>query len=284
MSEAQLGLRATPNDVPLLEVEGVSKAFDGTPRVRALYHVSLQMARGEIVCLVGPSGSGKSTLLRIIAGLTRADTGSVLLDGRAISAPHPAVGMVFQRTNLMPWRTVIENVLLPVEVAKGQIGPQVRAQAEAMLRLVGLADFGNVYPKQLSGGMAQRAVLARTLLQAPQLLLLDEPFGALDALTRERMNEELLRVQAVQQQTVLMVTHSINEAVFLADRVLILSARPGRLVSEVNVDLPRPRDLAMMGTPEFAALAQAVRSRIDVSDDAHGQMAHTRTGMVQAPR
>ncbi len=215
---------------PLLVVDGVSKAFDGTRQVRALTNVSFTMERGEIVCLVGPSGSGKSTLLRIIGGLTLADTGWVSLDNSPISEPHPAVGLVFQRTNLMPWRTILENVLLPIEIAQGRVHIDDRAQAQAMLRLVGLDGFEQHYPKQLSGGMAQRAVLARALLQAPQLLLLDEPFGSLDALTRERMNGELLRLQTVQTQTILMVTHSISEAVFLSDRVLVLSARPGRLI------------------------------------------------------
>lgn len=256
-------MEAVLQDQPLLVVDGVSKAFDGTRRVRALHEVRFTMARGEIVCLVGPSGSGKSTLLRIIGGLTQPDTGVVFLDGEAITEPHPAVGMVFQRTNLMPWRTVLENVLLPVEVAAGSVRREAYERAESMVRLVGLEGFEQLYPKQLSGGMAQRAVMARALLQAPQLLLLDEPFGALDALTRERMNGELLRLQTLQQQTILMVTHSINEAVFLADRVLALSARPGRLVAEVAIDLPRPRELAIMGTPEFARLTQVVRAKID---------------------
>lgn len=251
---------------PLLVVNAVSKAFDGTRQVRALQRLSLVAARGEIVCLVGPSGSGKSTLLRIIAGLTPADTGEVRLDGSAITTPHPAVGMVFQRTNLMPWRTVIENVLLPVEVARGRLLAADREQAIQMLRLVGLEGFEGHYPKQLSGGMAQRAVLARAMLQAPQLLLLDEPFAALDALTRERMNEELLRLQRVQQQTIVMVTHSISEAVFLADRVVVLSSRPGQVVGEVKIELPRPRDLTILGTPDFARLTQVVRGHINKSE------------------
>lgn len=253
----------TSSEQPLLTVKEVSKAFDGTQKVRALHSVSFEMARGEIVCLVGPSGSGKSTLLRIVGGLTKPDTGTVLLDGTPINGPHPAVGMVFQRTNLMPWRTVLENVLLPDEVTHGRVLPERRARAHETLRLVGLEGFEELYPKQLSGGMAQRAVLARALLQAPRLLLLDEPFGALDALTRERMNGELLRLQALQEQTILMVTHSISEAVFLADRVLVLSARPGRLVAEVAINLPRPRDLGIMGTPDFARLTQVVRAKID---------------------
>jgi NitT/TauT family transport system ATP-binding protein len=248
---------------PLLVVDAVSKGFDGTQHVRALHDVSFTVAPGEIVCLVGPSGSGKSTLLRIIGGLTQATSGVVTLDGAPITAPQPDVGMVFQRTNLMPWRTVLENVLLPVEVAQGAVRAEDRVQAARILKLVGLEGFEQLYPKQLSGGMAQRAVLARALLQAPRLLLLDEPFGALDALTRERMNVELLRLQTLQQQTVVLVTHSISEAVFLADRVVVLSMRPGQVVAEIPIDLPRPRNLALMGTAEFARLTQVVRAQID---------------------
>ena len=251
---------------PLLRVEGVSKSFDQTQHARALHSVSFAVRTGEIVCLVGPSGSGKSTLLRMIGGLTKPDSGALFLDGTPITEPHPAVGMVFQRTNFMPWRTILENILLPVEGANGGVTPPERERGEAMLRLVGLEGFEHHYPKQLSGGMAQRAVLARAFLQSPRLLLLDEPFGSLDALTRERMNSELLRLQTPQQQTILMVTHSISEAVFLADRVLVLSARPGRLVAEVIVDLPRPRELALMGTPEFARLTQTVRAKIDMGE------------------
>jgi NitT/TauT family transport system ATP-binding protein len=253
-------------DGPLLVVDAVSKAFDGSQRVAALQKLSLRVMRGEIVCLVGPSGSGKSTLLRIIAGLTPTDSGTIYLDGVPITEPHPSVGMVFQRTNLMPWRTVLENVLLPVEVSHGGVHNEDREQALHMLQIVGLDGFEGYYPKHLSGGMAQRAVLARALLQAPQLLLLDEPFGSLDALTRERMNAELLRIQGVQQQTIVMVTHSISEAVFLSDRIVVLSERPGRVVAEVAVELPRPRELDMLGTAEFAHLTQVVRAKIDIGE------------------
>jgi NitT/TauT family transport system ATP-binding protein len=252
---------------PLLVVEGVSKAFAGGPRpVRALQPVSFQVAEGEIVCLLGPSGSGKSTLLRIAGGLLPADGGRVRFQGQEIHAPHPAIGFVFQRTNLMPWRTVLDNVLLPLEVQQGRVEAGDQARARRLLRLVGLEGFEDVYPKHLSGGMAQRVVLARALLQQPRLLLMDEPFGALDALTRERMNVELLRLQALHNQTVLMVTHSIPEAVFLADRVLVLSERPGRLVGEVAIALPRPRDRALLGSAEFARLTQVVRQQIDAGE------------------
>lgn len=252
------------DDKPLLVVEKVSKAFADGPRpVHALEEVSLAVADGEFVCLLGPSGSGKSTLLRIIGGLAAPDSGTVHFGGELVVAPNPAIGFVFQRTNLMPWRTVVDNVLLPVEVQRGGSDEAARQQARRLLRLVGLEGFEEVYPKQLSGGMAQRVVLARTLLQEPRLLLMDEPFGALDALTRERLNVELLRLYERHAQTVVMVTHSIGEAVFLADRVLILSRRPGRLVAQVPIDLPRPRDLAMLGTPHFARLTQRVREQID---------------------
>ncbi len=259
-------MNITPVHAPLLEVDQVSKVFTGSNTVRALQPVSFQVYSGEIVCLVGPSGSGKSTLLRIIGGLTSADGGEVRIAGERVVGPHPAIGWVFQRTNLMPWRTVIDNVLLPAEIAQGRVDPTVRKEATAMLALVGLEGFEHSFPKHLSGGMAQRVVLARALLQAPELLLLDEPFGALDALTRERLNEELLRVQAIQSQTIVMVTHSISEAVFLADRVLVLSARPGRLIADLTIDLPRPRSLALLGTPEFARLTQVVRSQIDAGE------------------
>jgi NitT/TauT family transport system ATP-binding protein len=250
-------------DTPLLVVQNVSKAFADGPRpVHALQEVSFVVADGEFVCLLGPSGSGKSTLLRIVGGLATADSGAVHFAGEPVSAPHPAMGFVFQRTNLMPWRTVLDNVLLPVEVQQGRADEAVRQQARRLLHLVGLEGFEGVYPKQLSGGMAQRVVLARTLLQEPRLLLMDEPFGALDALTRERLNVELLRLYGLHEQTVVMVTHSINEAVFLADRVLILSRRPGRLVADVPIPLPRPRDSSLLGTPQFGRLTQQVRAQI----------------------
>ena len=258
---------------PLLALTDVSKSFDSHHQnlhrqsLMALQTIRFEVADGEIICLVGPSGSGKSTLLRIIAGLTPPDSGIVHFDGATISAPHPSIGLVFQRTNLMPWRTVIENVLLPVEVQQGRVTGEDRQEAVRLLHLVGLGGFEQAYPKQLSGGMAQRVVLARTLLQQPRLLLLDEPFGALDALTRERMNVELLRIQAIHSQTIVLVTHSIAEAVFLADRVLVLSPRPGRVVAEVAIDLPRPRELALLGRPEFAHFTQVIRRHIDSVDD-----------------
>ena len=236
------------SEAPFLVIEQVHKEFvAGDNQIRALSNIALTVATGEFVCLLGPSGSGKSTLLRIIGGLLAADSGTVSLQGEPLIEPHPDIGFVFQGANLMPWRTVLDNVLLPAEVQRGVVIDADRERACGLLTLVGLHDFADAYPKQLSGGMKQRVVLARTLFQHPHLLLMDEPFGALDALTRERLNLELLRIYEEHRMTVLMVTHSIPEAVFLADRVVVLSERPGRVVADVAIDLPRPRELAVMG-------------------------------------
>ncbi len=247
----------------LLVVDGINKAFVEGPRpIQALQPVSFSLADGEFVCLLGPSGSGKSTLLRIIGALIPPDSGSVWFDGHLHTTPRTDVGFVFQKTNLMPWRTVLQNVLLPLEIQQKKVTDGDQEQAIALLELMGLTGFEQAYPRQLSGGMNQRVVLARTLIHQPRLLLLDEPFGQLDALTRERLNLELLRIHDLQAKTVLMVTHSIGEAVFLADRVIVLSERPGRIVAEIEVDLPRPRDLSVMGTPRFGELTTQVRQQI----------------------
>lgn len=252
---------------PLLAVEDVSKEFQGEPRpIQALQPISFEVAPAEFICIVGASGSGKSTLLRIIGGLLPPTAGAVKLRGEALTEPHADIGFVFQKTNLMPWRTTLENVLLPLEL-QGETGPDARRQGQEMLALVGLEEFAEAYPKQLSGGMNQRVVLARALLQQPQLLLLDEPFGALDALTRERLNLELLRLRRIQQQTVLMVTHSISEAVFLADQVLVLGGQPGQLVAQVPIDLPRPRRLDIMGEEHFGRLTTQIRHHIGVLEE-----------------
>ena len=253
---------------PVLRVEQVSKSYDAAnARVRALTNVSFQAQAGDFVCLLGPSGSGKSTLLRIIAGLIRPDHGRVLFEGSTIEEPRREIGFVFQSTNLMPWRTVLDNVLLPLQLA-GRTGEAERRRAAEMLDLVGLHGFHHAFPRQLSGGMSQRVVLARTLIHEPRLLLLDEPFGALDALTRERLNLELLRVLHQHRRTAVMVTHSIPEAVFLADRVLVLSQRPGRLIADVPIALPRPRTLSQTGTELFARLTLEVRRTIGELENA----------------
>lgn len=261
---------------PLLTVEEITRSYDAqNAAVRALGGVSFQIERGAFVCLLGPSGSGKSTLLRIVAGLLAPDSGRVLFGGAPLTEPHVDIGFVFQSTNLMPWRTVIENVLLPLEVAglPAVQRPAATDRAVALLDRMGLQGFYHAWPHQLSGGMSQRVVLARTLIHEPRLLLLDEPFGALDALTRERLNLELLRIhqqgEHVGGRTVLMVTHSIPEAVFLADRVLILTERPGRLAADIAIDLPRPRTLAMTGSEHFARLTLDIRRSIaEVAEEA----------------
>ena len=251
-----------PPDVsgPLLQVDGISKTFlNGPEPIATLRQLTFSIEQGEFVCLLGPSGSGKSTLLRIIGGLLRADTGAIRYCDNDLTAPHPEIGFVFQSTNLMPWRTVLQNVLLPLEIHQKSIDQRDRSRARAYLQLVGLDGFEAYFPRQLSGGMRQRAVLARTLLQDPRLMLLDEPFAALDALTRERLNLELLRIHKRQRNTVLMVTHSITEAVFLADRVLVLSHRPATIVADLAIDLPRPRTLEEMGSAHFGELATETR-------------------------
>ncbi len=249
---------------PLLVVDSVTKRFtDGPQPLQVLLPVSFSMAEGEVACLLGPSGSGKSTLLRMIGGLVAPDSGNLWFDGRPLTQPLPEIGFVFQKTNLLPWRTVMQNLLLPIEIQQKQVTRQDRAHALELLDLMDLRGFEDSYPHQLSGGMNQRVVLARTLIHKPRLLLMDEPFGQLDALTRERLNLELLRLHALQAKTILLVTHSINEAVFLADRVLIMSERPGRIVAQVSIDLPRPRDLSMLGEAQFGRLAAQVRSSID---------------------
>ena len=247
---------------PVLQVRSLSATFpNGNGGLRALERLSFEVAAQEFVCILGPSGSGKSTLLRILAGLLAPTSGEVIYRGQRLTGPRREVGFVFQKANLMPWRTVVENITLPLELAS-QPRPFAVAQAEEMVELVGLAGFEDVLPRDLSGGMAQRVAIARALVHDPDLLLLDEPFGSLDALTRERMGGELLRIWQARRKTVVMVTHSISEALFLADRVLVLSDRPGRLCLDLPVDLPRPRLETMRYTPEFGALARKMRQAI----------------------
>ncbi|PYN89296.1 MAG: ABC transporter [Candidatus Rokuibacteriota bacterium] len=230
------------------------RADSGT--VEALRDIAFTVDRGELVTLVGPSGCGKSTLLRIIAGLRPASAGRTVVDGRPVTRPIAAVGMVFQAPVLLKWRRIVDNVLLPAELA-GLNPDDYRARAGELLRLVGLGDFGDKLPRELSGGMQQRAALCRALLLDPPLLLMDEPFGALDAMTRDELNLELLRVWgegSQRRKTVLFVTHSIAEAVFLADRVVVMTPRPGRVASVVPVRLPRPRTTATRASADFGAL------------------------------
>lgn len=243
---------------PLLVAERLQMAFPG---VEALAEASLTVERGEFVCLLGPSGCGKSTLLNILGGLLRPTGGQVYFDGRPLSAPQQRIAYVFQKANLMPWRTALANVTLPLEV-RGVPRAEAERRAEEMLALLGLGGFERCYPRQLSGGMEQRVAIARALVQGAEVLLLDEPFGSLDALTREQLNEELLRIWQAQAKTVVMVTHSISEALFLADRVLVLTSRPGRLALEVEVSLPRPRALDPLPGSEYASLARRLRQAV----------------------
>lgn len=236
-------------------------AADGGEPRPALGAVALSIDAGEFVCIVGPSGCGKSTLLRAVAGLQPPTRGEILLNGDIITQPSSRVGVMFQDANLMPWRTVRDNIALPLELA-GEKKAERYATVEGVLPMLGLEGFADAYPTQLSGGMAQRVALGRVLVQQPDVLLLDEPFGALDALTREQVSTDLLRIWSQTRQTVLMVTHDIHEAVLLADRVVVLSPRPGRVAREVRVNLPRPRSLDDMYSGDFAALAQQVRAAI----------------------
>jgi NitT/TauT family transport system ATP-binding protein len=249
-------------DPIILAAEQISHTYAGVRGVvHALDNITLHLSRESFVCLVGPSGCGKSTLLRILAGLLRPSAGQVLLDSQFITRAQRRIGVVFQKANLMPWRTVYGNVALPLEL-EGVAPSEQEQRTWAMLDLVGLAGFAAVYPAALSGGMAQRVAIGRALVHDPEVLLLDEPFGALDALTREQMSEELLRIWARHRKTVLMVTHSIPEAVLLADRVLVMSPRPGRLITDLAIPLPRPRSLDLLHRPDFVALTERLRHNI----------------------
>jgi NitT/TauT family transport system ATP-binding protein len=243
----------------ILVVRDLSLTFsDGNGGLHVLDQLSFSVKPEEFVCVLGPSGSGKSTLLRVLAGLLKPTQGEVVYSHNEENASEVRIGFVFQKANLMPWRTVLENITLPLEIQK--IDAQAaREQAQELVELVGLQGFEQALPRDLSGGMAQRVAIARALIHDPQVLLLDEPFGALDALTRERMGAELLRIWQAHRKTVVMVTHAIPEALFLADRVLVLSPRPGRLRLDLLVDLPRPRLDEMRYTPLFGELAKRLR-------------------------
>jgi NitT/TauT family transport system ATP-binding protein len=247
---------------PLIQVCSISATFpNGNGGLRALQQVSFNVDTQEFICILGPSGSGKSTLLRILAGLLLPTSGEVRFRGEVIKGPRRAVGFVFQKANLMPWRTVLENIKLPLQLESLSRG-DAEEKALEMVELVGLSGFENSLPRDLSGGMAQRVAIARALVHDPDVLLLDEPFGSLDELTRERMGNELLRIWQVKRKTVIMVTHSISEALFLADRVLVISQLPGRLYLDLPVDLLRPREEDMRYTSRFGDLAFQVRQAI----------------------
>jgi NitT/TauT family transport system ATP-binding protein len=232
-----------------LEISHLGKSFGD---LRALEDINVAVERGEFISVVGPSGCGKTTFLRIVAGLELASAGEVLLDGRVVRRPGGDRGFVFQSDNLLPWRTVFANAIIGREVA-GRVGAPERRRTMELLKLVGLEGFEHYHPRQLSGGMRQRVNLARALAIDPQVLLMDEPFSSLDAQTREIMQTELLRIWEEGRKTVLFVTHQIDEAVFLSDRVLVFARRPGRLLESVVIELPRPRALSIKRTSDFVA-------------------------------
>jgi NitT/TauT family transport system ATP-binding protein len=245
-----------------LIAEGISHVYHTRQGdLLALDGVGLAVERGEFVAIVGPSGCGKSTLLRVLGGLLAPTKGWVLLDGKPLSSPRRQVGYVFQKMSLMPWRTALGNVLLPLQVA-GVPRKQAERRARNLVDLVGLSGFEAAYPRQLSGGMVQRVAIARALVSDPDVLLLDEPFGSLDALSREQMNLELLRIWQARQVTAVMVTHDLQEAVFLSDRVLVMSPRPGQICAQIAVTLPRPRKLEMIYGQAFGEVSHQVREAI----------------------
>jgi NitT/TauT family transport system ATP-binding protein len=244
------------NHSPILSIHNLGVIFpDDNGGLRALNDVSFSVCPQEFVCVLGPSGSGKSTLLRVLAKLIP------LTFGRIEYAIDPRFGFVFQNSNLMPWRRVIENILLPLEI-EGIDHAEALSRARALIDLVGLNGFENAWTRELSGGMAQRVALARALIHDPDILLLDEPFGSLDALTRERMGSELARIWQTRKKTVIMVTHSISESLYLADRVIVLTSRPGNVRLDLNVDLPRPRTEEMRYTAHFGKLAKKLKAAI----------------------
>ena len=250
--------------VDLIHINGLNKVF--VPRtgaeVRALSGINLSIKEGEFIAVVGPSGCGKTTLLRVVAGLISSSAGDVALAGNAVSGPSKEVGIVFQSPILLPWRSVLHNVMLPAQILKMD-RKVYEPRARKLLDMVGLSEFADRLPAELSGGMQQRAAIARALVHDPRILLMDEPFGALDALTRERMNIELQRIWAESGKTIMLITHSIPEAVFLADRVVVMTPRPGRIDRVIEVGIDRPRTMDSMSTSRFGEVSREIRGVFD---------------------
>jgi NitT/TauT family transport system ATP-binding protein len=265
----QREVRAVSSGVarPVIEIKGVAKTYrtrDG--EVPSLRPIDFTIADGEFVVVVGPSGCGKTTLLKMIAGLLPPSSGEIRIEGRAVTRPHGDVGIVFQTAMLLPWRSVFRNVMMPVEV-KNLPRETYEKRAQALLKMVGLEGFEEKYPWQLSGGMQQRASICRALVHDPKIMLMDEPFGALDAMTRERMNVELQRIQRETRKTMLLITHSIPEAAFLADRILVMTERPGSIAAVYDVSLARPRSLDVLADPVFVELTQTIRRHFNAQTD-----------------
>lgn len=252
--------RVSPLPGISVRIEGVSKAYETREgdAILALDCTDIMIEPGEFVAIVGPSGCGKSTALGLIAGLLPASSGRILLDGEAVRRPHPKIGVVFQTDLLLYWRTVTENILLPIEIKQGGVR-DYRPRVEQLLEQVGLQGFGGKYPGELSGGMRQRVAICRALIQDPGLLLMDEPFGALDALTREQMIMDLQAMWLSVRNTVVFITHSIDEAVFLADRVIVMSPRPGRIDLDLRIELKRPRRWAVHTDLRFVDYIARIR-------------------------
>jgi len=250
---------------PIISLQNVDLTYAGRGLpVRALENVSLTAFDGEFVSVVGPSGCGKSTLLKIISGLLPHSNGTVLVNGVPVKGPPPSIGIVFQSPLLMPWRDILGNVLVQIDM-RNLRQSDYRNNAHSLLEMVGLSEFEKAYPHQLSGGMQQRVGICRALVHSPQLLIMDEPFGALDAMTREQMMIELQRIWMDQKTTILFITHSLSEAIFLSDRVLVMGPRPGRVVGEFTIDIPRPRRIRDERSPAFAGYADRVRACLEAS-------------------
>lgn len=241
-----------------IDIQGVTQVFRrGDSETRALSRIDLSIIAGEFISVVGPSGCGKSTLMRIIAGLLKPTSGQVIIGGKAVSGPYTNLGIVFQSPVLLDWRTILGNVLLQVELRQHPIGTYLE-RAKALLDAVGLGEFQDRFPYELSGGMQQRAGICRALIHDPPLLLMDEPFGALDALTREQIRVDIEELWLSSRKTVVFITHSIDEAVLLSDRVVVMSARPGEIERIIPIDLPRPRGLDARRLPRFAEIADEI--------------------------
>lgn len=274
MSENSVLIKEEESNVrsSILSLDSINMTYPARSgeRKTALHEVNIDIRKDEFITIVGPSGCGKSTILKLVSGLVKPSSGTILLDGTEVSEPSSDVGLVFQHSVLLPWRTVLSNVLLPLEVlGKKKNSASAKELGMELLRLVGLEQYANNYPTELSGGQQQRVSIARALAHDPSVLLMDEPFGALDAMTRDLMTMELLRIWTERAKTILFVTHSVPEAVLLADRIIVMSPSPGRIVDVIEVDLPRPRTNELINTPEFGSYVHSVRKALNAESSSH---------------